>query len=159
MDKNHNVGLLLALSFLLHISYLYAGTSYEAYEAAPQIVVRGVVTDVGGEPLIGAAVQNVRKKSGVVTDLNGQFEIRTSVGEKWTVSYIGMKPYEFVVKSEKKLRIVYNPQIQISAESGTKRSIFRQKNKTKRSKKRLHTTLIKPEQKVNEDLCSGFIVS
>lgn len=53
----------------------------------------------------------------------------------------------------------YNPQIQISAESGTKRSIFRQKNKTKRSKKRLHTTLIKPEQKVNEDLCSGFIVS
>ena len=23
MDKNHNVGLLLALSFLLHISYLY----------------------------------------------------------------------------------------------------------------------------------------
>lgn len=52
----------------------------------------------------------------------------------------------------------YNPQIQISAVSGTKRSIFRQKNKTKRSKKRLHTTLIKPEQKVNEDLCSGFIV-
>ena len=39
------------------------------------------------------------------------------------------------------------------------RTVFRQKNKTKRSKKRLHTTLIKPEQKVNEDLCSGFIVS
>lgn len=56
-------------------------------------------------------------------------------------------------------KLIYNPQIQISAESGTKRSIFRQKNKTKRSKKRLHTTLIKPEQKVNEDLCSGFIVS
>lgn len=56
-------------------------------------------------------------------------------------------------------RIYYNPQIQISVVSGTKRSIFRQKNKTKRSKKRLHTTLIKPEQKVNEDLCSGFIVS
>ena len=53
----------------------------------------------------------------------------------------------------------YNPQIQISVVSGTKRSIFRQKNKTKRSKKMLHTTLIKPEQKVNEDLCSGFIVS
>ena len=55
-------------------------------------------------------------------------------------------------------QIFYNPQIQISVVSGTKRSIFRQKDKTKRSKKRLHTTLIKPEQKVNEDLCSGFIV-
>ena len=31
--------------------------------------------------------------------------------------------------------IVYNPQIQISAESETKRSIFREKDKTKRSKK------------------------
>ena len=56
-------------------------------------------------------------------------------------------------------RKMYNPQIQISAESETKRSIFRKRDKTKRSKKRLHTTLIKPEQKVNEDLCSGFILS
>ena len=65
----------------------------------------------------------------------------------------------FVAHVVKVAHHLYNPQIQISAESGTKRSIFRQKNKTKRSKKRLHTTLIKPEQKVNEDLCSGFIVS
>lgn len=31
--------------------------------------------------------------------------------------------------------VMYNPQIQISAESETKRSIFREKDKTKRSKK------------------------
>ena len=63
------------------------------------------------------------------------------------------------VHTKKGCDTTYNPQIQISAESGTKRSIFRQKNKTKRSKNRLHTTLIKPEQKVNEDLCSGFVLS
>lgn len=33
------------------------------------------------------------------------------------------------------LSSLYNPQIQISAESETKRSIFREKDKTKRSKK------------------------
>lgn len=65
----------------------------------------------------------------------------------------------FISRDTKAIFCFYNPQIQISVVSGTKRSIFRQKNKTKRSKKRLHTTLIKPEQKVNEDLCSGFIVS
>lgn len=66
----------------------------------------------------------------------------------------------FIIEdSDKDRELLYNPQIQISAESGTKRSIFRQKNKTKRSKNRLHTTLIKPEQKVNEDLCSGFVLS
>lgn len=37
-------------------------------------------------------------------------------------------------KSEE-FRRIYNPQIQISAESETKRSIFREKDKTKRSKK------------------------
>lgn len=34
-----------------------------------------------------------------------------------------------------KMEAMYNPQIQISAESETKRSIFREKDKTKRSKK------------------------
>lgn len=34
-----------------------------------------------------------------------------------------------------KQKLKYNPQIQISAESETKRSIFREKDKTKRSKK------------------------
>ena len=68
-------------------------------------------------------------------------------------------PPQYISTMIKVLQDKYNPQIQISVVSGTKRSIFRQKNKTKRSKKRLHTTLIKPEQKVNEDLCSGFIVS
>lgn len=38
-------------------------------------------------------------------------------------------------KREKELDKQYNPQIQISAESETKRSIFREKDKTKRSKK------------------------
>ena len=34
-----------------------------------------------------------------------------------------------------RIYLIYNPQIQISAESETKRSIFREKDKTKRSKK------------------------
>lgn len=37
--------------------------------------------------------------------------------------------------SSRMWQLMYNPQIQISAESETKRSIFREKDKTKRSKK------------------------
>ena len=40
---------------------------------------------------------------------------------------------EIIVKTIQ--TVIYNPQIQISAESETKRSIFREKDKTKRSKK------------------------
>lgn len=50
-----------------------------------------------------------------------------------------MRPYRIEdrkpVLISRKLRDTYNPQIQISAESETKRSIFREKDKTKRSKK------------------------
>ena len=49
-------------------------------------------------------------------------------------------PYDLNIKGDtdinrKNIQTIYNPQIQISAESETKRSIFREKDKTKRSKK------------------------
>lgn len=47
----------------------------------------------------------------------------------YSLPFGNVKTYLFV------LLFVYNPQIQISAESETKRSIFREKDKTKRSKK------------------------
>ena len=47
-------------------------------------------------------------------------------------SYLHFRNFE-IIKTQVTIR--YNPQIQISAESETKRSIFREKDKTKRSKK------------------------
>ena len=41
----------------------------------------------------------------------------------------------FTMEDEPVATAIYNPQIQISAESETKRSIFRKRDKTKRSKK------------------------
>lgn len=40
-----------------------------------------------------------------------------------------------IIAESSRSSCMYNPQIQISAESETKRSIFREKDKTKRSKK------------------------
>ena len=52
------------------------------------------------------------------------------------VLYTNIKQYLLCSFSWKNLMMsFYNPQIQISAESETKRSIFREKDKTKRSKK------------------------
>lgn len=47
----------------------------------------------------------------------------------WAVCFLATVTYGAVIVP------IYNPQIQISAESETKRSIFREKDKTKRSKK------------------------
>lgn len=49
--------------------------------------------------------------------------------------YIGHRSHIPLISIFFSLKAMYNPQIQISAESETKRSIFREKDKTKRSKK------------------------
>lgn len=63
--------------------------------------------------------------------------------KKTTMSspYNGLNVEDWKSKTEELIKAhplkekIYNPQIQISAESETKRSIFREKDKTKRSKK------------------------
>lgn len=119
---------------------------------------------IAGWDLFAMEMERLNQKGGTCFFMGSSEKVLNLIREKAKTVYPNIRietyspPYkpEF---SEEENRAIYNPQIQISVVSGTKRSIFRQKNKTKRSKKRLHTTLIKPEQKVNEDLCSGFIVS
>lgn len=52
-----------------------------------------------------------------------------------TINLTAKNEDEFFEKYDSFCQELYNPQIQISAESETKRSIFREKDKTKRSKK------------------------
>ena len=54
--------------------------------------VKGTVKDASGEPIIGATVQEKGTKNVAVTDLDGNFEIKTSGSNELQFSYIGMKP-------------------------------------------------------------------
>ena len=58
--------------------------------ASAQIKVTGVVSDAQGEPVIGATVREQGTTTGVVTDLNGRYEIQVK-SEKSTlaISYVG----------------------------------------------------------------------
>lgn len=71
-------------------------------------------------------------------DKGNTFKIILSTLEEleYSVYYKVMDGKNYVPQHRERTMIVgYNPQIQISAESETKRSIFREKDKTKRSKK------------------------
>ena len=50
-------------------------------------------------PLPGATIQIIGKDIGVVTDLDGNFELIISTGDKIKVSYLGMKTVELSVTS------------------------------------------------------------
>ena len=73
-----------ALMALMTSVALLAGS-----DAFAQSAVKGKVIDANGEPVIGAAVVAQGTTNGVVTDVDGNFEIRVSPGTKLEVSCIG----------------------------------------------------------------------
>ncbi len=59
--------------------------------------VKGTVVDENGEPIIGASVRIVGNNStGVITDVNGNYNISADKGAKVTISYIGYLPQTVV---------------------------------------------------------------
>ncbi len=57
--------------------------------SAQNRIVRGTVVDQTGETVIGANVRVNGTTRGVITDINGEFEIAADANEKLTVSFIG----------------------------------------------------------------------
>jgi len=56
------------------------------------INVRGTVTDVAGEPIIGANILIQGTSSGTVTDYDGNFTLQAPANGVLEVSYIGYQP-------------------------------------------------------------------
>ena len=54
--------------------------------------ITGTVTDSHGEPLIGANVKIRGQKTGVVTDIDGRFQLNAATNDVIEVSYIGFSP-------------------------------------------------------------------
>ncbi|MCB9290391.1 MAG: TonB-dependent receptor [Lewinellaceae bacterium] len=64
---------------------------------AQETTYTGVVTEEGGEPLIGVNILNMRDASGTITDFDGNFELRANVGDTIMVSYTGYQPVTYVL--------------------------------------------------------------
>lgn len=69
---------------------------------AQQISVRGVVKDQTGEPVIGANVLLKGTTIGVITDVNGKFELSANANKDvLVVSFVGFSSQEIPVTSQK----------------------------------------------------------
>ena len=78
MMKNHLRMALTAMLLLLAGSVAFA-----------QSITKGKVVDTNGEPVIGASVVVPGTTNGVVTDIDGNFEIRVAAGTRLEISSIG----------------------------------------------------------------------
>ena len=73
--------------FLMNVSWAFA-----------QLTVTGRVQSKSGEPLIGVNVVEKGTTNGTVTDLDGNYSLRTEKGKTLVFSYIGFLTQENVVK-------------------------------------------------------------
>lgn len=72
--------------------------------------VSGIVKDENGLPIIGATVKVRGAQMGVVTDIDGKFSLKTSVGSVLSVSYIGYKTQDIKVQEGGSLNIKLDPE-------------------------------------------------
>lgn len=72
--------------------------------------VSGIVKDENGLPIIGATVKVRGAQMGVVTDIDGKFSLKTSVGSVLSVSYIGYKTQDIKVQESGSLNIKLEPE-------------------------------------------------
>lgn len=76
--------------FLMNVSWAFA-----------QLTVTGRIQSKSGEPLIGVNVVEKGTTNGTVTDLDGNYSLRTEKGKTLVFSYIGFLTQENVVKGTK----------------------------------------------------------
>ncbi len=74
-------------------------------QQANKIQVKGNVTDMAGEPVIGASILEKGTTNGIVTDFNGDFSLNVNPGAVLVVSYIGYSAQEVKVIPGKVLKI------------------------------------------------------
>lgn len=85
---------------------VYATDSVIANEVLQSSVIKGVVKDSNGEPLLGVNVIVKGTTIGSVTDIDGNFSFEAPAGSTLVISYIGFKSEEIKVKGNAPLNII-----------------------------------------------------
>ena len=80
------------LRYLMLVASVLGGIAVQA------AIVKGTVTDEGGEPLIGATVMVAGTNNGTATDFDGVFSIDVEQGKILKISYVGYLSQDVKVK-------------------------------------------------------------
>lgn len=78
-------------------------------------VLKGIVKDSNGDPLIGVSIAVKGISQGTITDINGKFilEVNVKPGTTLVVSYVGMIPQEHEVKGKRDFSFVLQEDSQV----------------------------------------------
>lgn len=70
------------------------------FSLSAQKTIKGTITSTNGETLIGVTVQEKGTSNGVLSDIDGMYQLTVANGATVTFSYTGYGPYEIIVSDE-----------------------------------------------------------
>lgn len=100
---------LLLLMGILSLTTTYA-------QGGSSGIINGNIKDAQGEPIIGASVVVKGTTTGVITDLDGNFQINAAPNNTLAVSYIGYKAQEILVGNQKNIYITLQDDAELLGE-------------------------------------------
>ena len=71
-----------------------------------QDVIKGIVTDTSGEPVVGATVRVSGAQGGSITNLNGAFNLKASSKSTLVISYVGFETQKVDLNGRTNVNIV-----------------------------------------------------
>lgn len=113
MEINKNriaMGRALMMAGCLVATSVASTMSVMAQQAVTQqqqsIIVKGVITDRNGEPVIGANVVQRGTQHGTITDLDGKFQIDVPQNASLVVSFVGYRTQQIAMNGKRQINIV-----------------------------------------------------
>ncbi len=85
------------------LSIVFSAATLSAQDA---YMLKGVVQDEAGEPLIGATVMVKGTTQGVATDIDGNFAVNVKKGQTIDVSYVGYDAQSIKVNGQNNITVV-----------------------------------------------------
>lgn len=78
---------------------------FSLWSFAQTSVVKGTVTDEKGEPLVGVNVVIKGTTNGIITDVNGKYQLYAGPGSTLSFSFIGYKTQDIPVGNQKEINV------------------------------------------------------
>lgn len=97
------------ISFMFALIFIISGNieaMTEKYGLQQEGLIKGKVVDVNGDAIIGATIQVLETKNGVITNFEGEFTVQAPINGHLLVSFIGYKSQNVAVRGKDRLRIV-----------------------------------------------------
>ncbi len=96
---------LLRIGFLSFMLCCLLQASAQTENSLQPIVITGIIKDAFNAPLNGVNIQNLRTQQGAATNEKGAFSIQAVKGDSLQATYIGFKPYVWVLRDRIEMEI------------------------------------------------------